>query len=222
MKELNDFLLNMFTGNDSDELRPAMMFPNLKDGIVYATDARVLIAIPETELSLNYKTNDKYPNAKKLLDNLKNSALTSIRVRVSDLAKELTKARMSVDSASIDCKECDGTGDVEWEYKSKDRMAHNMTADCPVCDGDGSSDIEHPFARIELSMIEDKETGVSVGIAIGDLYFHPFQLYRLFMVALIKGYESIEIFYNKESYGQTITYFDNIKVLVMAMARPEQ
>jgi hypothetical protein len=71
-------------------------------------------------------------------------------------------------------------------------------------------------------MIEDEETGNLSGISIGELYFHPFQLYRLFMVALIKGRESIEIFFDNEKYGQTITYFGNIKVLVMAMIKPDQ
>ena len=47
---MNDFLLNLFTG--TDEIRPAMMFPNLENGIVYATDTYALVAIPENELAL--------------------------------------------------------------------------------------------------------------------------------------------------------------------------
>ena len=63
---MNDFLLNLFTG--TDENRPSMMFPNLKNGIVYATDANALVTIPENELALKYGTNEMYPNAQKLLD----------------------------------------------------------------------------------------------------------------------------------------------------------
>ena len=219
MKELNDFLLNLFTGND--KLRPAMTFPNLKDGIVYATDSHVLITIPETALSLKYKTNDKYPNAKKVLDELEKGNLTSINVRISDIAKELVKARIQVDKNSISCKECNGDGEVEWEYTAKNDKDYYMYSDCPVCDGAGSFDAVSPFSRVHLEMIENEEIGFRTGITIGDLYFHPFQLYRLFMVALVKGCESIEIFFDKEKYGQTITYFGNIKVLVMVMMKPE-
>ena len=219
MKELNDFLLNLFTGND--KLRPVMSFPNLKNGIVYASDAHVLIAVPEAELSLKYKTDDKFPKAEKLLDEFEKGNLTSINVRVSDIAKELVKARLRVDMDSIKCEECNGSGEVEWEYTTKNYGKHEMTDDCPVCKGDGAFDKTPPFARVQLQMIEDEETGNLSGISIGELYFHPFQLYRLFMVALIKGRESIEIFFDKEKYGQTITYFDNIKVLVMAMLKPE-
>ena len=215
MKELNDFLLNLFTGND--KLRPAMSFPNLKDGIVYASDGHVLIAIPETELSLKYKTNEKYPKAEKLLEDFEKRNLTSINVRVSDIAKELAKARVHVDMDSIKCEECNGSGEVEWEYQSKEGRYYEHDDDCPVCKGKGNFDKVHPFARVSLDMIEDEETGCRAGISIGDLYFHPFQLYRLFMVGMVKGYESIEIFYDKEKYGQTVTYFGNIRVLVMIL-----
>ena len=43
MKTINDFLLGLFTSND--DLRPAMMFPNLKNGLVCASDGHVLISI---------------------------------------------------------------------------------------------------------------------------------------------------------------------------------
>lgn len=218
MKEINDFLLNLFTGND--KLRPIMMFPNLKNGIVYASDAHVLITIPETELSLKYKTNDKYPDAQKLIDDFESGSITSIKVHVADIAKELVKARILIDKDRVMCKDCDGAGEVEWEYSSKNFDRHEKIDDCPVCKGEGLFEKAHPFSRVSFSMIEDDETGNLTGISIGDLYFHPFQMYRLFMVALTKGFEVIDIFFDKEKYGQTITYFGNIKVLVMAMLKP--
>jgi hypothetical protein len=217
MKELNDFLLNLFT---SDKPNPVIAFPNLKNGVVYASDGRyVLIAVPETELSLKYNTNDKFPKAEELLDNFEKRSLTGINVRVSDLAKELVKARIHVDTDYIKCEECNGSGEVTWEYMTKERDRHEMTNDCPACEGKGEK--KSPFARVQLQMIEDEGTGKLNGISIGELYFHPFQLYRLFMVALIKGYESIEIFFDKEKSFATITYFGNIKVLVMTMLNPK-
>ena len=217
MKELNDFLLNLFTSSDS--IRPYMMFPNLKNGIVYASDGNVLISIPENELTLKYKTDDKYPNAGKTIEDFESKKLSSIKVKVSDIAKELVKARIQFDRYSVKCKECKGTGEVEWEYTSKDGDRHYKDNDCPECEGDGSSDKTHPFARVSLDMIEDEDTGYRAGISIGELYFHPFQLYRLFMVALIKGCESIEIFFDNKRYGNIIARFGNIKVLVALMTK---
>ncbi|MDR0825070.1 MAG: hypothetical protein LBN74_08240 [Prevotella sp.] len=220
MNAINDFLLNLFTGTDT-ELRPLMTFPNLKDGLVSASDGHVLIQIPNEHLTLGYQTNDRYPNANKLVNDLESKNLSSITAKIADVAKELTKARLTIDKDSIKCKECKGTGEVEWEYRDKDYITHYKDEECPICNGEGSSETDAQFARVKFDQIEDKDTGVHSGIYIGDLYFHPFQLYRLFMVALVKGFEEIKILYDKEQYGQTITYFGDIKVLVMLIMKPE-
>lgn len=212
MKEINDFLLNLFTC--VDKLRPRLASPNLKDGIVYASDGHVLIAIPDSELSLNYPTNEKYPSADKLLKEAILNCTESISVQISDVVKELVRARIKVDSDFINCKDCEGSGEVEWEYTSKNGYTHTIEEECPVCHGEGGSDEVHPFARVSLSEIEC-DSG-EYGINIGVLYYHPFQLYRLFMVALMKGVKTIDIFYNPNNYGQTLTYFGETKVLVMA------
>lgn len=214
MKEINDFLLNLFTAND--DIRPAMMFPNLKDGIVYATDAHVLITIPEEELSLKYETNEKYPNAEKtILDTERENSILrkSIKVKVPDMLKELTKARICSDKLQIKCNECEGSGEVEFSYLSKMNKYYYDDFECPVCEGKGSKDTKPAFARIKLDLIQDELTIFQMHIDIDELRFHPFQLYRLMMVAILKGYEEIEIFYKVN--GWTLAYFDNIKVLIM-------
>lgn len=213
---MNDLLLNLFTGTDQNS--PALMFPNLTNGIVYATDSHALITIPENELLLKYGTNEKFPNAKKIIDDF-SKKLQSVRVNVADLAKELTKARIEVDKNSIECKECQGSGTVKFEYvDKKDINIHYMDGDCPICDGEGSEETDSKFARITLNMIE-KEDGTQTGIYIDDLYFHPFQLYRLFMVAALKRVDNFEILYDKDHYGKTLSCFGNIKVLIMLMKK---
>lgn len=211
---MNDFLLNLFTS--ADDLRPALMFPNTSNGIVYATDSLGLIAIPENELDLSYAANEKYPNVQSVIDEFYSKGLKSLKVNTLALAKELTKARIEVDKDSIKCKECKGTGSVEFTYESKSGNTHNMDGDCPICDGDGSFEKDQQFARIKLNMIQ-KEDGTQLGIFIDHLYFHPFQLYRLFMVASLKRIDEFEIFYDPKQYGQTMSHFGNIKVLTMLM-----
>lgn len=221
MKEINDFLLNLFTGTDIN-LRPHMTIPNMKDNIVSASDEHVLISIPSSDLTLKYQTNDKYPNVNKLITDLEAKNLSCTKARISDIAKEIVKARLIIDRDSIKCEECKGIGQVGWEYEDKKSKTHYANHDCPICEGEGSFETEAKFARIKLEQIEDKEAGTLSGIWVGDLYFHPFQLYRLFMVALVKGCEDIEILYDSESYGQTLTYIGNIKVMVMLMLKPER
>lgn len=215
MKAINDFLLGLFTG--SDESRPALMFPNLKDDLVYASDGHVLISIPEDELTLKYNSVEKYPNGYKLVSDMEKETLRSIKVDIETLAKELVRCRFEADKVILKCKECNGSGNVEWEYEDRERDTHYKTEDCPLCDGTGKDEQNHPFPKMIISSF-DKEENI-IQISVGDLLFHPYQLYRLFMVAVSKGYEEIEIFYNPYKYGKTLTYFGNVKVLVMAMLK---
>lgn len=216
MKAINDFLLGLFTRND--DLRPAMMFPSIENGIVYATDAYVAISIPEDELSLKYIKQEEYPNVHRLISDIENKKLSSIKVSVEELAKELAKCRVEADKIEIKCKECNGDGIVQWEYDDKIGTTHYENYDCPACEGKGHNEKESPFPRISLLQQEDRD-GNLLKIKIGDLYYHPFQLYRLFMVAAMNGYKDIDIHYNKDNYGSTISYFGNVKVLVMAMRK---
>ena len=69
-------------------------------------------------------------------------------------------------------------------------------------------------------MIE-KEDGSIVAININDLYFQPFQLYRIFMVASLKRVDDFEILHDPNNYGQIVACFENIKVLTMLNIRPD-
>lgn len=216
MKAINDFLLGLFTRKN--DIHPGMMFPSLENGIVYAHDAHVIISIPEDELSLKYIKQEKYPNAYEIISDIEKSSQSSIKVSVEQLAKELAKCRIETDKTTIECKDCGGSGMVEWEYEDKSRTTHYTDLECPVCDGDGYNEISSPFPRISILQQKD-EDGNRLKIKIGEIYFHPFQLYRLFMVAAMKGYSEIKISYDKDNYGKTISCFGNIKVVVMAMSK---
>ena len=215
MNAINDFLVCLFTGNDDS--RPAMMFPNLKDGIMYATNGHVMIAIPQEELALNYKTNEKFPDAEKVFSTLENSdSKKSVKVNVSDLAKELAKSRLETDKYIVKCKECGGKGEVEWKYDDKEWETHYKDFECPVCDGDGEVEKRHPFPRILISNYDNKDADIR--IKIGDSHFYPLQLYRIFMVAIVKGMEEIEFFYIN-SEGGFLALIGNIRMLIMSLAK---
>lgn len=44
-----------------------------------------------------------------------------------------------VDYEEIECEECDGAGNVEFEYRAKDGLLYKNDCECPVCDGSGFS-----------------------------------------------------------------------------------
>ena len=210
MNAINDFLLSLFTS--SDEVRKHMMFPNLENGIVSASDGHVLIQIPQSELCLKYNTHPKYPNVDRVLESYNKGEYTKkVRVKVSDVLKELTEARIEIDKNSIKCEECNGQGEVTCDYC-------NHPHECEKCDGEGYTYTEKNFARIKFNMIEDEINGSLCGIDIDELYFHPFQLYRLAMVAICKNIEEFDIYY-KDINGSTVALFGNIKVLIMTMIK---
>ncbi len=213
MKHLNDFLLNLFT--DNNEHRPWMNFPNARDGHVAATDSHVLIVMPENEVSLKYQDNDKFPSVERPFEQLKGKDTERMTVKLADLAKELTKARIVVDTLTIDCEECKGDATVFYEYRDKKGHYHEEECDCPECDGDGCVDKKHPFARISLDLIEGEDR---LGINVGELYFHPFQLYRLFMAMVIKRLDEIEVRYDSD-LTFLMADIEDISILIMAMQR---
>ncbi len=212
MKEINDFLLNLYTTGIKDRYRTEIMFPNLKNGIVTALDLYSIIMIPENELCLKYSTNPKYPDAQRIISEFESKKRKSIKVKISDLAKEISKARIVIDKVSIGCEECKGSGEVTFEYEDKKGEIHDIEGDCPICNGEGEVVLKSNFARVKL---DSKRSGrdKTYFINIEGLNFHPFQIYKLFMVGLTKGCDFIEIFYSKEDSQRTMSYFGNIKVL---------
>jgi hypothetical protein len=210
MKEINDFILNLFTSSDIEKLTE----PNLIDDVVCATDSKVLISIPKDEVLLNYKSNLAFPNALNVIRNMEENIKGSIKVRLADIAPQLALARLEVDRKYNKCKECDGTGEVEWEYRGKERD-YCENYECPVCNGSGEdkNNESHNFPRVSLSECKDNDDLLTINIK--HLKFHPFQIYRLFMAAVLSGLKEIEIFYTDKL--ETITYIGNIKVVVVLM-----
>ena len=213
MKAVNDFLLNLFTG--TDELRKNLMFPNSRDGIVYATDSRVVIAIPQESLALSYSARDNFPNAERVFADLESSNQTkAVKIKVSDLAKELTRARIKTDKFLLECKECEGSGEVKWKYDDKEDETHYENFECPKCEGHGKEEHHHQFPRISLESYDDK--GFNIKVKVGKLMFAPFQLFRVFMVALARGKEEVELRYTGLEEG-CLVVVDEIRMIVMPL-----
>jgi hypothetical protein len=100
MKEINDFILNLFTSSDIEKLTE----PNLIDDVVCATDSKVLISIPKDEVLLNYKSNPNFPNVLNVIRNIEENIKGSIKVRLADIAPQLALARLEVDKKFSKCK----------------------------------------------------------------------------------------------------------------------
>ncbi len=125
-------VLNLFVGEDY--YREWMMKPfQIKDK-AYSTNAHIMFIAPLNKVGELSKLDKKRENdVLSVIPKLKN---LSFDIAIEDLKKAIYKIPLVdeyIDAESDgECKECDGDGEVEWEYGS-----HSMHSDCPVCDGDG-------------------------------------------------------------------------------------
>lgn len=133
-------------------------FFNERTGQVWATEGHILISVAPHRLSGDYpklKLGEPVGFAKRTCD---------LTVTMSMLAKTLAsvpkiKEQIEVQPAR-ECEECDGTGEVMWEYTDGGLKVHQMEAVCPVCGGRGifakavyketGRTIPDPKAKIEV------------------------------------------------------------------------
>lgn len=118
----------------SDELRDWMQKPFTIDNYVYATDAHIIAKIPIDKIGAHDELEEK--RKKDVIDVFKYEPKKLISIELTEL-KNAIKSIPLVDEyrntdLSGNCNECDGEGEVEWEFGY-----HTKMDDCPVCDGEG-------------------------------------------------------------------------------------
>lgn len=124
-----DELLQMFVSTDED--RAKFMKPWRERNQVFATETHILIRVN------GYLTTADYPqynsdNTNKLFPTgTPNGILTALTLENAISYAPLIDEMITV-GEDVECRECDGTGSVDWEYR------HWIEPfDCPVCNGSG-------------------------------------------------------------------------------------
>lgn len=120
-----------FVGND--ELRPNMHAPFEVDGVIYATNAYSIIYTEKNNCDFDYNENS-IPHIKQVIPFQTNSNQL-IDLKLSEFEKYLTEIETSIKQESGECSECNGSGEVEWEYKY-----YSKEFECPKCEGFGTID----------------------------------------------------------------------------------
>lgn len=200
-----DELLEMFT--DADGFRAFTYVPFLHPvyNEVWATDGRVIIRINPDRLNKHYepvKRCEELRLPKVLRPCHLSCTYKAIRqaLDVCPLVDEVV-----TEENEEDCKECGGTGEVEWEYTDDNLHTHYHSFDCPVCGGSGV--IKHKLETHTGKKVHDENAIVKVGNA-------TFRWYYLDIVAkALKhiGADVIDITAN-DHFGMTEFVFDGIKI----------
>ncbi|WP_276911006.1 hypothetical protein [Hallella colorans] len=198
-------LLEMFT--DADGFRAFTYVPFLHPvyNEVWATDEHVIIRISPDRLNKHYEP-VKGCEKLKLPEALKPCHLscTYKAIRQALDACPLVDEVVTEEDEE-DCKECGGTGEVEWEYTDDNLHTHYHDFDCPKCGGDGV--IIHKLETHTGKKVHDEKAVVKIGNSF-------FRCYYLDIVAkALKhiGADVIDITAN-DHFGLTEFVFDGIKI----------
>lgn len=189
-----------------DELRPDLDHPFEQNGKYYATDAHALVFVDARLVNLPYPKQEK-PEVWKVVPN---KETCNIEIKVSELEKNLISEMIDEEieyGKDIECKECKGEGEVEWEYDGLLRTYENEFT-CPACDGDGlESKTYFKKTGKKIPNPLTKHKMFEVGFLHG-------QLQRLIDASKIIGVENITKIFGEKS-NANVFQVGNVTVLVM-------
>ena len=146
-------LFGLFVADD-DMYRPILNNPYRRDGYVYASDGQKLIRVKEDIVSGDYEVTDKM----KLNIPADNCDYTITDKDIEKVLSEIPQVK-EMEEKKVKCSECDGTGEVIWEYQDKNWETHENEFECPICGGTGYISTEKATGR----MIPNPYTVVKVG-----------------------------------------------------------
>nr|DAO41741.1 MAG TPA: DnaJ-like protein [Crassvirales sp.] len=201
-------LLEMFTFPDG--IRAFMYVPFLHPvyNEVWATDGHVIIRINPDRLNKHYEPVEGCEKLKlpKVLKPCHLSCTYKAIRQALDACPLVDE--VVTDENEEDCKECGGTGEVEWEYTDDNLHTHYHSFDCPVCGGSGV--ITHKLETHTGKKVHDEEAIVKIGKS----FFTWFHLDIVAKALAHIGADVINITAN-DYFGMTEFEADGIKIGIM-------
>lgn len=194
-----DMILTMYVGKD--DYRPAMQKVNNNNGMLEATNAHILIRMPESYAGFKYEAVEKYPNVNGVIHSEEFKG-GSYKMTPDDLISLLMTCELNCRMESEDCKQCEGSGTVECPCCSND-------TDCKECEGSGESGSTHPFAKLEWR---------GTDTFIQKRKFNTGYLMTLYQTAVIHGAKEIVFNFPEEHHNAAkgcVVNIDDILILMM-------
>ena len=200
-------LLSMFC--DKNEFRQLLRTPflNTKYNEVWSTDGYTLIRVNPEILT------KEYPKGELSLPKLEFPCEKTITIEALNKAFGLCPMideEIIVEDA-VECEECDGTGEVYWEYKDNHLHTHERIFDCPICDGTG-----------EMEREKTKKTGKKViaydaVIEVGNAYVFAKYLRVLKQAMDFLKVASVKMTHNSPKGANEFVVNDDIRIIIASM-----
>lgn len=194
---------------DKNEFRQLLRTPflNTKYNEVWSTNGRVFIGINPEILT------KEYPKGELSLPKLEFPCEKTITIEALNKAFGLCPMideEIIVEDA-VECEECDGKGEVYWEYTDNHLHTHERIFDCPICDGTG--EMEHE---------KTKKTGKKViaddaVIEVGSAYIFAKYLQTLKQAMDFLNIASVKITHNSPKGANEFVVNDDIRIIIASM-----
>ena len=194
---------------NKNEFRSLLRAPflNTKYNEVWSTDGHALIRIKPERLV------GEYPKGELNLPPLECPCKKKITIgainRALDECPKVDEKIVIQDA--VECKECDGSGEVYWEYTDNSGHTHEHLDECPVCDGTG--EIEHEKTKKTGKKILKAKAVINIGSA----YIFANNIYKLKFAMDFLGITSVELAYNPERGASEFVIDEDIRIELSPM-----
>lgn len=191
-------ILKRFTG---DDFREWMQKPFLIGDHAYATDAHVMVIVPKDRVTGINELERGDPEFVLKVIPAERNMNSDVPVEVLKAAIEKAPLVDEMKETKTECKECDGAGEVEWDYGK-----WTKEFDCPVCYGEGSTYTKIPSGNKILS-----NDGY---MKIGNSYFRVKMISDIVKVAELLEESEIRFIYQKESNNANMIQIKDVEMLL--------
>lgn len=200
-------LLNKFCDKTHIKEELTKPFFNTRYNEVWSTDGHILIRIKPERLV------GEYPKEKLGLPALECPCKKKVTIEALNKAlEECPKVDEEiVIQDAVECKECDGSGEVYWEYTDNTGHTHEHLDECPVCDGTG--EIEHEKTKKTGKKRAEEKAIINVGNA----YIFAYNAYKLKFAMDFLGITSIELAYNPERGASEFVIDEDMRIELSPM-----
>jgi len=193
-------ILEMFVS--TEQFRVWMCKPFSIGDMTYATDAYIMAITPKINTEVfDYLEEKQAENVLKIIPEGRNKndifSIKDIKALI-----EITPTERDYDEKENECSECNGSGDVYWEYNGYDKEG-----DCPECDGTGTGTTRIYNGKRVLSYISM--------IKIGNSYFKVAILQRIVKAAEALNESTLTLTNQTESNKESIFKSGYMEFLIM-------
>lgn len=200
-------LLNMFCNKSYSNPLRSYPFFNLRYNEVWSTDGYTLIRV-NPEILIGEYIKESLPMPK-----LEYPCEKTVTIEALNKALEacpLVDEEVVIQDA-VKCEECDGSGEVYWEYKDNHLYTHERIFDCPICDGTG--EMEHEKTKKTGKKVIADDAVIMVGNAY--IFANRLQLLKTAMDYL--NIASVKMTHNSPKGVNEFVVNDDIRIIIASM-----